>query len=172
MEQKVTTSVMKGVILALVLIALSLVFYFTDLYKQKWTGWLQYAIFGGGIIWACINYAQQKEGNVTFGNTFAHGFKTSAATTSIIIIYTFVSFKFIMPEVIDYALEEARKGMVEKQNLTTEQMEQALSMTKKFFVPFAIGAVIIAYLFFGAIFSLIGAAIAKKNPNYNPLLQE
>ena len=37
-------------------------------------------------------------------------------------------------------------------------------MTKKFFLPFALGGAILGTGFLGAIASLIGAAVAKKNP--------
>lgn len=171
MEEKVQSPATKGLVIALILIVLSLSTHVIGLSKEKWVGWLSYAIFGGAIIWSCIIYAKQNNSNVTFGNVFADGFKVSAAITGIIAVFTFISFKFIMPEMINYALEEARKGMIEK-NMPSDQIEQALEMTKKFFIPFAIGAVVVAYLFFGAIFSLIGAAIAKKNPNYNPLTKE
>jgi len=39
-----------------------------------------------------------------------------------------------------------------------------MTMTKKFFMPFAIGGTILGTGFMGAIASLIGAGIAKNNP--------
>lgn len=168
MEPKVTSPATTGLLIALGLIVLGLITHFAGLDKVKGVGLAQFLVMGAGIIWACINYAKQLNGNVTFGNTFAHGFKTVAAITAIMAVYTFIAIKFIMPEMIDTALDEARKGMFEK-NMPADQMEQAITMTKKFFLPFAIGGVILSFLFLGCIFSLIGAAVAKKNPNYNPL---
>jgi hypothetical protein len=43
-------------------------------------------------------------------------------------------------------------------------IEQGIAMTKKLFLPFAIAGAIFFTGFFGAIGSLIGAAVAKKNP--------
>lgn len=169
METKPTSPAIKGLLISLVLIVFGLVLYFSGLGKQQNVQFLQYVILGGGIIWACIDYAKKLEGNVTFGNTFAHGFKVTAAITAIIAVYTFIALKFIMPEMLDYTLEQARKGMAENKQMNAEQIDQALEMTKKFFIPFAIAGVIVAFLIFGVIFSLIGAAVAKKNPNYNPL---
>jgi hypothetical protein len=48
--------------------------------------------------------------------------------------------------------------------MTDEIIEQALTMTRKFFIPFAVGGILIGTGIFGAIGSLIGAAVAKKNP--------
>jgi hypothetical protein len=45
-------------------------------------------------------------------------------------------------------------------------------MLKKFFIPFVTAGLIVGFLIFGCICSLIGAAVAKKNPNYNPLLEQ
>ena len=54
--------------------------------------------------------------------------------------------------------------MAENPQLTDEMIEQGITMTKKFFLPFAIGGAIIGTAILGAIGALIGAAVAKKNP--------
>jgi hypothetical protein len=170
MNQTPTTPAVKGILISLVLIIMGLITHFAGLDLNKTMGAIQYIIFGGGLIWACISYSKQSNGNVTFGNTFAHGFKTTAAITGIFALYTYISLKFIMPETIDLALEVAKKGMAEK-NMPASQIEQGISMTRKFFIPFAIGGVIVMYLIMGLFFSAVGALIAKKNPNPNPLEQ-
>jgi len=43
-------------------------------------------------------------------------------------------------------------------------------MMRKFFMPFAIGGMLIMSAILGAVASLIGAAVAKKNPN--PTLEQ
>ncbi len=65
---------------------------------------------------------------------------------------------------IDKTLDLQRIELEKKPELTDEMIEQALSITKKFFMPFAIGGAIIGTGFMGAIASLIGAGVAKKNP--------
>jgi hypothetical protein len=78
------------------------------------------------------------------------------------IIFTFL-FIYLFPDIKEKGLEAARKGMVEK-NMTQEQITQAMGFTQKFFMVFVIGAILVFYLFFGAIASLIGAGVTKKNP--------
>ncbi len=56
--------------------------------------------------------------------------------------------------------------------LSESDMEKGLEMTKKFFLPFAIGGSLVVYLILGTIGSLIGAAISKKNPNPTPFEQQ
>jgi hypothetical protein len=170
-ETKTTSPAMHGLIIALILIVVGLAIYFAGYSANKGVNFIQYIIFAGGIIWSCIEYAKQRNGNVTFGNTFANGFKVTAAVTGIIAIYTFLAFKFIMPEMVDVALDQARASMIEQKKMSESDINSALEMTKKFFVPFALAGVIVGFLIFGCIFSLIGAAVAKKNANYNPLEQ-
>ncbi len=170
METKVTTPVVKGLIISLILIVFGLVLYFTDQYMNKTLSYIQYAIILGGIIWGCITYSNQLNNNVTFGNLFAHGFKITAVFTVILVVYTILSLKVLFPEMADKILEQTTAEL-EKQNMSEEQIDQAMSITKKFFVPFAIGGVLVGYMFIGAISSLLGAAIAKKNPQ-DPFVQQ
>ena len=55
--------------------------------------------------------------------------------------------------------------MEENPKMTDELIEQAMTMTRKYFLPFAIGGSIIGTAFIGLIGSLLGAAFAKKNAN-------
>lgn len=170
METKVTSPALKGTLIALVLIVIGLATYFTGQTQNKAVGSIGMILYLVAIAYSTILYAKQKNGNVTFGNAFADGFKTSAAATALFVVYTFLAFKFIMPDVVDISMEEARKNMVEKK-MSQEQIDAAIAMTQKFFIPFAIGGALFVYLIVGLIASLIGAAIAKKNPEVSPFDQ-
>jgi NADH:ubiquinone oxidoreductase subunit 6 (subunit J) len=124
----------------------------------------------GGVIWGCISYANQMNNNVTFGNVFAHGFKITAVITVITIIYTIIALKFLFPDMVDMILNKTRESLDEN-NMSDDQAEAALSMTKKFLVPFAAGGILVMFMIVGAISSLIGAAVAKKNPR-DPFVQQ
>jgi hypothetical protein len=170
MEPKIMSHIMKGVIVSLVLIVIGIAGYFAGIAFQSWYSWTTNAIMAAGIIWGCIYYANQLDGKVTFGNIFAHGFKMSVVIALILIVYSLLSMNLLFPEMKDKAMEMARQRMEEKGNLSEDQIEQAMTMTKKFFVPFAIGGILLGTLFIGAIASVIGAAVAKKKP-VNPLDQ-
>jgi hypothetical protein len=171
METKITTPVVKGIIITLILIVFGLIIYFTGQINNKVIGSIQYIFVVAGIIWACISYANQVNGNVTFGNVFAHGFKTTTVVIALMCVYTFLSFKFIFPEIQDKIIEQARENMESQSKMSDEQVSQALEMTRKFFIPFALGGIIIMFAIIGAISSLIGAAVAKKNPQ-SPFTQQ
>lgn len=171
METKIVQPWMKGLILSLITITFSIALYLTDLWQNKALGYISYAIVLGGIVWSCIHYAQQMNGNVTFGNVFAHGFKVTATLIVITVVYTFLSVKVIFPEMTDKIVEVAAKEMEKNKNLTDEQIKSALEMTRKFMMPFMIGGTILGYGIFGAISSAIGAGVAKKNPSTTPFEQ-
>jgi|KBSMisStaDraftv2_1062788.scaffolds.fasta_scaffold46330_2 Protein of unknown function (DUF4199) len=165
MEQKVTSPVLKGVIITLLLIVLGLIVYFANQMENSAIQYIQYAILCIGIIWSCVSYAKQLNGNVTFGNVFAHGFKTTAVVIVLLAIYTFISVKFLFPDIVDKSMEIAKKKMESSgRSMSDEQIQQSLDMVRKFFIPFLLGGLIVMFAIFGAISSLIGAAVAKKNP--------
>lgn len=171
MEQKITQPWIKGLIVSLILIIYGIVLYFTGQSQNKSLGLLQLVILVIGLIISCIVFAKQQNGNVTFGNVFAHGFKTTAAIIVIMVLYTVVSINFLFPEMIDLAVNQARIDMEKRGDLNDDQITQAIQMSRKFFTPFAIGGIVLGFGIIGVIASLIGAGVAKKNPNYNPLEQ-
>lgn len=163
MEKKITTPVVKGLVLALILIVFGIVLHLSGQGMNKGLGAISYIIMIGGVIWACINYANQMDNNVTFGNVFAHGFKTTAVITVLMVVYTVLAVKVLFPEMQDLALEQTSLEL-EKQNMSDDQAETALDMTRRFFIPFAIAGVLVMFMIMGLIASLIGAGVAKKNP--------
>jgi len=155
---------MKGIVITLLLIIFGLIIYFTGQMQNQGLNYLQYVIFLAGIIWSCISYSKQMNANVTFGNLFGHGFKTSAVVTVLILIYTFISLKFLFPDIVDKSLEISRKKMEESGKLSDSQIDTQLAMVKDHFMLFAVAGIIIFFAIVGCISSLIGAAVAKKNP--------
>ena len=171
METKIVQPWMKGLILGLITTTYGIALYLMDLWQNKSLGYLSYVVILGGIIWSCIYYAQQMNGNVTFGNVFAHGFKVTASLIVITVVFTFLEVKIIFPEMVDKIIDIAAKDMDKNKNLNESQIKSALDMTRKFMIPFMIGGIILGYGIFGAISSAIGAGIAKKNPNPTPFEQ-
>lgn len=163
MDKQITSHILKGAILGGISILFSIIIYVFNLYTTQWLSFLSYAIFIGGIIYGNILFANQNENNVTFGNIFAHGFKTTAVVIVITVLYTVLSL-FIFPDMVDKIIEISRTAMAKNPQMTDEMIEQGIAMTKKLFLPFAIAGAIFFTGFFGAIGSLIGAAVAKKNP--------
>ena len=165
MENKITSHIVKGTILSGISIVLSVLIYVFNLYEITWLSWINYGILIGGLIYGAVLFSNQSDHNVSFGNIFAHGFKTTSVVIVITVLFTVLAIKFLFPDMVDKILEISRKQMEKNPQMTDEMIEQAVTMTKKFFLPFAIGGAIIGTGILGAIGSLIGAAVAKKNPN-------
>jgi len=164
MEKKVTSHITKGLIISLILIVLDLMAGFANFRYATWYRWLPSILMAIGLIWACISYGSQKDNNVTFGNVFGHGFKTSVVIACITVLFAILSITLIFPETKDIAIEQARKQMEEKGEMSEDMIDKALDITRRMFVPFAILGVVVGTLIVGAIISLIGAAVTKKNP--------
>lgn len=163
MEQTVTTSTTKGIVISLILIVIALISYFLNMNTSSWLQYASYAVFIIGIILSVNIFGKQIDHNSTFGNYFAHGFKIAALVTAIMIIYI-VIFVYLFPDVREKAMEAARTRMQTQGNMSQEQINQGLFFTKKFFMVFIIAGTLLGYLIFGALASLIGAGITKKNP--------
>lgn len=161
--QKHTSTVTKGVVISLIMIALALAMYFTGMDVNSPLRWITYCVYIVGVIFSIMQYGKQIDHNATFGNYFAHGFKISAAVTVIMIIYI-IAFVYLFPDFKEKAIDEAEKAIKERENMSEEQRVQALEMTKNLFMVFLVGATLIYNLIIGAIASLIGAAVTKKNP--------
>jgi hypothetical protein len=162
MEQTVTTSTTKGIVIALILIVLALVTYFLNLETTSALQWLGYIIFIAGVIWSVNLYGKQINHVSTFGNYFAHGFKVAAVVTVIMLLYVII-FIYLFPDMKEKGIEAARKKLEAKGNMSQDQISQALEFTRKFFMVIAIAGTLFFYLVVGAIASLIGAGITKRN---------
>ena len=169
-ENKIMSPQIKGLLIALVAIILHIAGYFTGLgLSTIWYSWVVNLVMLAAIIIACIHFANQKDGYVTFGNVFLHGFKISAVITIIMLVYTILAFTVLFPDMKEKIFEMQAEQM-EKRGMNDDQMEQASSAMKNFFWPITIGVTIFGTLIWGCIASLIGAAVAKKK-KVNPLDQ-
>lgn len=166
MEKKVTSHLTKGLIIALILIVLSVVTTILELYTIQWLQYVGFLILCGGIIWAVMSYGKENDYDKNFGSLFAHGFKTMAVVTILVLLYTFLS-GFIFPDAQQKIIDMARQKALERANGNEAQIEQGMAMFEKNFTLFIVIGIVFWYLIIGAVSSLIGAAITKKNPNNN-----
>jgi hypothetical protein len=165
MEKKSVSHFVTGVIIGLVLIVFFLAFYFTgNTFNKGAISYLPTLFFVGGIIYSIIMWANANNNNVTFGQCFKYGFKASAIVAIIMSVFLAI-FIFSFPDYKEKFIEFMSNEMDKADsNITDEQKEASLSIMGNFFAVSAIGGSLFMNLLFGAIASLIGAAVAKKNP--------
>jgi hypothetical protein len=164
--KKVQTHRKYGLFTGLAIVIVGLILYVTGNNFEKWAQYVMYAPFLLGLILNAHAYAKANNNYVSYGNVFGSCFKTAAIVTLIVLAWSFVSI-FIFPDMKDKALEMAQKGMLEN-NMSDEQIQQALDMTKKYFYPFMMGGIIFGYMLWGAILSAFAAIFPKKLGNQAP----
>ena len=130
--------------------------------------WISYILMVAGLIFFVNQYGNALDNQVTFGNLFSYGFKTTALLALIMIAFTVILFS-IFPDIREKMVEIARQRM-EDRNTPEDQIDKGIEMWQKMFWVLTIGGIILVYAIVGAIGSLIGAAVTKKKP-VNPLDQ-
>lgn len=168
-QKKPMTHITAGLLIAALLVIYSIIVNFMGVSANAGVSLIQYAIIIGGLIFVINQYGKSKNNQVSFGNLFAFGFKTTAVFTIISIAFTVVFF-LLFPEMKEKTFELAREQMEKNEDITDEQIDQALQMSRRFFWVGVVGGSMIFLIIIGAIGSLLGAAFAKKRPQ-NPFEQ-
>lgn len=158
--KKINTHLKYGGITGFVMVVLSLLVYIIDKKVDSPLGMLVYVPLVIGIIMNAMAFSKANDHFVTFGSVFASCFKASAIVAIIMVAWTVLSVQ-IFPEMKEAGMEIAYKKMSD-QGLPDEEIDKWMGMTEKYYTTFAIGGVMFGMMLWGAIVSLLGAAIAKK----------
>ena len=169
-EKKPVSHIVAGLTIAAILVVYSILLNYMDLSQNQSMGWLSYIILVGGLILFINLYGKAKNHQVTFGNLFSYGFKATAIITLIMIAFIIIFF-LAFPEFKDKIVDAAREGMEKQGKMTDDQIDQGIEMFERNFILFSAGGALFMCLILGAIGSLIGAAITKKQPR-NPFDQQ
>jgi hypothetical protein len=160
-----TSHLLAGGVTGGVLVLINVIFIVFDLTGNTKVSWIGSVINIGLLISFILEFGKQQDYTKSFGELFSYGFKATAFTT--IILTTFmVIYSFASPNAADKAMEIAREQMSNQPNMSEETIDSAIEMTKKFYFPILIGGTIFGTMLVGAIGSLIGAAVTKKNPSH------
>ena len=170
MEQKKPIShFVAALIIAAVLIIYTIVLQFTGNAQNTGLAWISYLFILAGLVIFINMYGKAMNNQVTFGNLFSYGFKTTAFLALIMIAFTVIFF-LALPDFKQKMFDTARQKMEEQGKLSDAQIDQAMQTWKNMFWLLMIGVIVLFYAIIGAIGSLIGAAVTKKKP-VNPLDQ-
>ena len=130
---------------------------------------VNYLVFPVSIISiGCVNYKKNlNNGFVTFVECLKIGVTICLIAGLIYGVFSAV-FNMIFPEFVEDIMKKTRQVMLQQNpNMSSEQAEMAISMTKKFMNPaIVIPATVAMFSFMGFIFSLIiGAFVKNENPH-------
>ena len=158
---KKNTHMKYGLVIGLIMVVVGAILYISGLALKPGMQYVSYIPFLIGLILNANAFTKENDGFVTYGNVFSSCFKATAIVTLILLVWAVASM-YIFPHMKDEILEMTRKKMAEDPKMTDENMDMAMNMTKKYWNVFMVAGVVFITLFWGAIFSLIAAAIPKK----------
>jgi len=164
MEKKVTSRVVKGVIITGIMIGLDIVLQNMYYPVPEGTRYLpRLIIVLAGIFISCIMYSRQLGGSPGFGDVFSHGLRTTALVAFMMAVYTFIAIKYIYPPPGPEEMAAAVKAIEMQGNVLHEQAVRDAAEAAKnrwiFYVSISIFATVIP----GLAGSLAGAAIMKRS---------
>lgn len=154
-----------GLILGAASIAYTLVLYMADLVGNKPAGYAAIIITIVVLYLGIKAYRDQAlGGSISYGQTLGAGVLISLFGTIVSMIFMIILYTVIDPSLIDKGLQESADQMMQR-GMDDSQIEQALSIARKMFIPMMIIFGTLFSVFFGFLVSLVLGAFLKKEVN-------
>lgn len=147
----------KGIITALIMIAVSLLFFYVLKYPVN--GNSQFIIWGiyvAGIIWTLLEFHLRAKEPVLFKNYFSEAFKCFVVVTLLLAVYTFIFYK-INPQILENALAENNKLLQQQGNRTAMEIADNEKKLRDIYIPMMLAVHTVKNLILGAVVSAVGA---------------
>ncbi len=149
---------------------LNLLLYFTGFQTEKlatgqhfqWIGLIAMIV----VLWLGIKAVREESEHkyLTYGKGVGTGVLISLYSGLMSSVYTYIHYKFVNPEFVDYQLALIRTKW-EAVGMSDAQMEQAEKMTRMMMGPGVQACLAPVFVvLFGLIFSLVISAFLKRNP--------
>ena len=153
----------KGLITGLLMIVLSLFFFYVlKLPVNQKEQYIIFSVYIAGIIWSLFAYKQTATEGKTFKNYFSTGFKTFIVVTLLMVLYTFIFFKF-NTAYRDAGIAENNAMLLKEGNHTPAEIESNANQLKQIFMPVMVGITTFKYLILGALVTaIISGFLSRK----------
>jgi len=150
-----------AVIYVITSIVITYIFQFLNIDQSSSAKYISYIPFIAFLLLAQKEFKDQLGGFITFGEGFMAGFLYSVFAGLMLAVFIYIYLGILSPQVLEQSIAAQHDKLVEK-GLSADQIDSAMVMVKKYGAIFgAVGVAIITPII-GAIISLIGAAIFKK----------
>jgi len=143
-------------------IVITYIFQFTNVDQSSGIKYLSYIPFIVYLFLAQKEYKDQLGGYISFGQAFSTGFKYAIFSGIILAIFTYLYLSILSPQVYEKAMVDAQQKLTDQGQLSSEQIDSAMEITRKYGVLIGTFGSIIGSAVIGAILGLIGAAIFKN----------
>ena len=155
------TATTKGLISGTLMIALSLIFYYSGMPFDSPAQYLIYVVYAGGIIWTVYEFSKSEENTNKFAALFLQAFKCFVVITLLMVVFTYV-FNKMHPEFKDDMVKAYREEMTKKGNTTPDEMAKNIDRAKDYYLTMLISGSIFGYLLMGGVMSAAVSLLFMK----------
>lgn len=151
-----------GLLTGIVLIILSLFFYYILKFPvNEKEQYALYTIYTAGILWSLFLYKKTSTEDKGFKNFCSIGFKTFIVVAFLMVLYTFIFFKF-NTAYRDAGIAQNNALLLKQGNHTAAEIESHANQLKQIFIPVMLGITTFKYLILGALVTAIGAGFLSR----------
>lgn len=152
----------KGLIIGLVMIVLSLLFYYVlKMPLNQKDQYVLFTVYIAGIAWSLFSFKQTSAAIKNFKSYFSTGFKTFIVVTLLMVLYTAIFFLF-NTAYRDSGIAENNKMLLQQGNHTPAEIESNAKQLKQIFMPVMLGIATFKYLILGALVTAIGSGFLSQ----------
>ncbi|MEO8770182.1 MAG: DUF4199 domain-containing protein [Ferruginibacter sp.] len=156
------TATIKGVITGLLMIIMSVVFFYSlKLPVNGMNQFLIIAIFVIGIFWSLVSFKERAPETAGFKDYFSEGFKTFIVVTFFMAVFTFVFYK-LNPQILENGIKENNILVMKEGNHTEAEIDENAQKMRDIFMPMMLTINTVKYLLIGSLVSLITAGFFIK----------
>jgi hypothetical protein len=159
------TATQKGLITGAAMIANSFFIYKVQSNFDNKLQYITYCLYVAGVVWTMIGFSKTASADTKFGSYFSQGFKCFIVVTLLMVVFTFVFLTMLHPEMKDEMAVSVREGLIKQGNKTPKEIEEAVVMAKKSFVPALVMAAVFGYLVIGAMVTAVTTAVLMQTKN-------
>jgi hypothetical protein len=150
-----------ALIYVLASIVLTYLFQILNIEQNSAVQYIGYLPFIAFLLLTQKEYRDQLSGFLSFGQGFSAGFRFSVFAGLLLAIFMYIYLGILSPQVLEKAMNQ-QQAKLEQQGLSQEQIDKGMEIAKKYGTLFGAFGAAIGSAVLGAIVSLIGAAIFKK----------
>ncbi len=147
-----TSPAIKGLITAVLMIALALIIAFQKNTANPEWQYLLYLVYAAGIIWTLISFSRSGTFSGKFSELFGQGFRCFIVVTLVMVIFTGIFIK-THPEYAEQEAKATREYYQGKADKTASEIEEMAQKAKKQYPVIFISISIFRYLVAGAVFT-------------------
>ena len=157
-----------GAIIGFALIIYSVLLYVLGLSLSRVLGYFSFIIIIGGLYIGIKNFRDNEpSAAISYGRALGTGVLICVFLGIIGSLFTYLQFRFIDSGLAEKMIEMAEEKLYNK-GIPEDMIEVQMRAMSKMFTPGLMAIFgFISYLFWGTVFSLILAAILKKEPHFS-----